>query len=438
MRIGFVVDQFPALSQTFVLRQITGLLDRGHEVDIFAYSSGNEPVTHPDVGKYGLLGRTYYLTACACSDPAPLRLIKRIGLIFTNFHKNPTVVLKTLNITKFGKGALLLQVLCQITPFLGKGPYDIIHCQFGNLGELGLLLKDTGLFRGKLVTSFRGYDISSWVRSNGHDIYWDLFQRGDLFLCVSEHIKEKLIKLGCDEKKIIVHRSGVETKKHRVRPPIATRNGNVTVSTVARLNEKKGIEYGIRAVAKVLEKHQQVEYNIAGDGPIRGQLQHLITELKVGDHVRLLGWKPQDEIAELLQKSDILLAPSVTAENGDEEGIPGVIMEAFAQKLPVVSTLHAGIPEMVHDGESGFVVPERDIDALAERIEELIKRPELRVAMGQSGRDLVEQHYDIRKLNDRLVEIYQQLLSEDSGCLTSRLQTYSDPSTANSRSFANR
>lgn len=435
MRIAFVVDQFPALSQTFVLRQITGLLDRGHEVDVFAYGPGEDRIRHPDVEKYGLLNRTYYLTACACSQSALVRLIKRIGLIFTNFHKDPTVVLKTLNVVKFGKGALLLQALCQVAPFLGKGPYEIIHCQFGNLGGLGLLLKDAGLFRGKLITSFRGYDISSYLRSYGGDIYDDLFSRGDLFLCVSEHIKEKLISLGCDERKIVVHRSGVDTEKYQFDPQVAQRDGRVKVLTVARLSEKKGVEYGIRAVVKVLEKRQGIEYKIAGDGPLRDKLQRLIAEVGVGDSIQLLGWRSEDEIAELLANSDILLAPSVTSETGDEEGIPGVIMEAFTRCLPAVSTHHAGIPEVVEDGKSGFLVPERDVDALAERIQELILHPELRFAMGRNGRKLVEERYDIRKLNDRLVEIYQQLLSGESSI--SSLRAHTRPSTSPGSSFAN-
>ena len=422
MRIAFVVDQFPALSQTFVLRQITGLLDRGHEVDLFAYSAGKDPVRHPDVERYGLLRHTYYLTECACLEPPPLRLIMRIGLIFTKFHKDPTVVLNTLNVAKFGKGALLLQVLCQVTPFLGKGPYDIVHCQFGNLGALGLLLKDTGLFHGKLITSFRGYDISSYVKSYGNDVYSDLFRLGDLFLCVSEHIKQKLIRLGCDEQKVVVHRSGVDTKNYRLRPRIARLNEPVRILTVARLNEKKGVEYGIRAVAQVLGKCGRIEYTIAGDGPLKEKLQALIGELEIGHCVRLVGWKSQDEIAALLENSHILLAPSVTSDLGDEEGIPGVIMEGFARGLPVVSTCHAGIGEVVTDGKSGFLVPERDVHALAEKIEELLEDPELRFRMGRTGLGFVQEQFDINKLNDRLIEIYENVLNGNSVPLIRKLK----------------
>ncbi len=153
------------------------------------------------------------------------------------------------------------------------------------------------------------------------------------------------------------------------------------------------------------------EYKIAGDGPSRENLDSLISELKVGDSIELLGWRSQDEIAELLQESDILMAPSVTTEKGDEEGIPGVIMEAFASGLPVVSTYHAGVPEVIQDGESGFLVSERDVDSLADRLKYLIERPELRSVMGSKGRQFVEEHYNIDRLNDRLVRIYRHLLN---------------------------
>ena len=117
----------------------------------------------------------------------------------------------------------------------------------------------------------------------------------------------------------------------------------------------------------------------------------------------------------------MLLAPSVTTENGDEEGIPGVIMEAFAQGLPVVSTRHAGIPEVVQDGESGFLVPERDVDGLAEKLQCLVERPALRSAMGRKGRNFVDEYYNIEKLNDRLVYLYQKLLHGEIPNMTAKL-----------------
>jgi colanic acid/amylovoran biosynthesis glycosyltransferase len=413
MRIAFIVGRFPALSETFILRQITGLLDRGHDVEIFAHAPGREPVTHEDVDKYSLLERTLYLNTYASSLNRIGRLAERIALLVANSYKNPRIVSKALSVNKFGKSALSLGVLHAIAPFLDKGPYDIMHCQFGPLGNLGFLLKDTGLLGGKLVTSFLGYDISSYPKRHGERVYDRLFSRGDLFLCVSEHMKAKLVRLGCDQRKIVVHRLGAEVKKSSLPLSRPMRNGKFTIVTIARLVNKKGVEYGIEAVAKILKKRPEMEYRIVGDGPLRNRLQGIIDELSAGENIKLVGWKDQAEVAELLKTSDILLAPSITTETGDEEGTPVVIMEAFARGLPVVSTYHAGIPEVVQDGKSGFLVPERDVEALAERLEKLIDDSELRFSMGRSGRAFIEEEYDINKLNDRLVTIYQQLLDGD-------------------------
>ena len=411
MKVAFIVGQFPKLSETFILRQVTGLLERGHEVNVFAYDPSKDPLMHGDVAKYNLLEHTYYLSSYRSSSPSRIfRLIKRIGLFITSFRRNRSAVLKSLNVMKFGKKAVLLQVLGQIAPCLDKGPYDILHCQFGPSGEWGLLLREIGLCRGRLITSFYGADVSAYVKRKGDHVYANLFKNGDLFLCVSNRIKEKLVKLGCDEGKIVVHRSGVETKNIKWFPREARTDGRVTILTIARLVEKKGVEYGIRAVARLLQEFPHIEYKIAGDGRLRAKLEELIEGLKVRNHVKLLGWKSQEEIEELLRGSDILLAPSVTSEGGDEEGIPGVIMEAFALGLPVVSTYHAGIPEVVQDGESGFLVPERDEEALAQKLQYLIDGPELRCDMGRKGQKFVAEYYDIDKLNDRLTELYRQLL----------------------------
>jgi colanic acid/amylovoran biosynthesis glycosyltransferase len=112
-----------------------------------------------------------------------------------------------------------------------------------------------------------------------------------------------------------------------------------------------------------------------------------------------------------MKDSDILLAPSVTAEGGDQEGIPVVLMEALAQGLPVISTYHSGIPELVQDGVSGYLVHERDVNVLSERLEHLIKNQELWAKMGRAGRNYIENYYNIDKLNEQLVEIFQKLLN---------------------------
>jgi colanic acid/amylovoran biosynthesis glycosyltransferase len=411
MKIAFIVNQFPALSETFILNQITGLLDRGHEVDVYAYSPRNDPGVHADVKRYNLLEHTCYMTVYASMPRNKIyRLIKGIGRIAIDLYKKPVAVLNSLNFLKFGKSAASLEILYQITPFLDKGPYDIIHCHFGPLGYLGIFLKSVGAVHGQIVTTFRGFDISSYIKRNGEHTYDMLFEKGSLFLCVSEQIKSILISLGCDEQKIIVHRSGVHISESHFSLCHQKIGDKLRLLTVARLVEKKGVQYGIQSVAKLLKRHPNITYKIAGDGYLKDTLQRLIEELNVSNNVTLLGWKTQEQIRELLQEADILLAPSVTSQNSDREGIPGAIVEALAWGLPVLSTRHSGIPEVIQDGESGLLVPERDVDALAEKLEYLIEHSELWPEMGRKGRKYVEEHYDIDKLNDRLVEIYQRLL----------------------------
>jgi colanic acid/amylovoran biosynthesis glycosyltransferase len=270
-------------------------------------------------------------------------------------------------------------------------------------------LKEVGAITGKIVTTFHGeVGYTGQKRyKKGYDL---LFELGDLILPMSEREKQDLIALGCSPQKIVVHRMGVDLNQFTFVPRQPRSDGKAHLLTVARLVEKKGVEYAIKAVANVLKKYPHIEYDIAGDGPLRSDLIDLIEMFNIGDKIKLLGWKRQEEIVELVKGADILLAPSVTSEDGDQEGIPVVLMEAMAQGLPVLSTYHSGIPELVQDGVSGFLVPERDVDALAEKLEHLVQHPEIWPEMGRAGRAHVERYHDIDKLNDQLVQLYQQLL----------------------------
>ena len=140
MKIAFIVKHFPSLSETFILNQITGLLDRGHEVDIFYRNRSNESIVHADVERYDLLKHTHYLTA---PPNKFIRIFKSIGMISGGLFQNPKAIFGSLNIFKSGVSALSLYLLYITAPFL-KG-YDIIHCQFGDIGNFGAFLKGLGV-----------------------------------------------------------------------------------------------------------------------------------------------------------------------------------------------------------------------------------------------------------------------------------------------------
>ena len=405
MKIAFIVTGFPRLSETFILNQITGLLDMWYDVEIFAEFNSEEKKVHPDVEKYQLIKRVHYFNI---PHNKTRRILKAIFLIIKNFYRAPFKILKSLKLFRYGETMLSLKVLHTLIPFLDK-KFDIIHCHFGPNGILGAYLKEIGI-NSKLVTTFHGYDMSTFIINNGNNVYEKLFLKGDLFLPISDYWKKKLIRLGCDEKKIIVHRMGIDLKKFKFSEKMKQPEEPIKILTIGRLVEKKGHEYTIKAIAKIVKKYRNIEYLIAGDGPLRNKLKNLVQELGIEKHVKFLGAIEQDEVLKLYQQSHIFVLSSVTASNGDQEGIPVVLMEAQAMGLPVISTYHTGIPEVVVDGKSGFLIPEKDVDALAERLKYLIKHPELWPEMGRYGRKFVEEKYDIKRLNQKLVGIYQNLI----------------------------
>ena len=414
MRVAFLVGEFPKLSQTFVINQITGLIDRGHEVDIYALEgpSGDEKV-HAQVHRYKLLDRTFYAPKPPQNYAA--RLLQAVLLLLRCGYKDLSLVLRSLNVFQHGKSALSLRTFYATIPFLGGRTYDIIHCQFGMYGLRGTILQRIHAISGKLVCSFRGFDISEFPRRYGERVYDPLFKEIDaFFLANCEFFRQKVIKLGCPEQRIVAHGSGIDCSKftliHRQYPS----DSKVRILTIGRLVEKKGIEYGIRAIARLIESGRNVEYVIIGDGELRANLRNLAKDLGIEDQIKFLGWQSQKEIVGALDRAHIFIAPCVTSQKGDQDAPVNTLKEAMATGLPVVSTWHGGIPELVQDGISGFLVPERDADAIAEKLGDLIEHPELWKQMGDAGRAYVEDKYDTNKLNDELVRIYSGLVEGSS------------------------
>ncbi|MBI2663206.1 glycosyltransferase [Candidatus Woesearchaeota archaeon] len=281
----------------------------------------------------------------------------------------------------------------------------LLHAHFGTNGMGFIKLKKAlGV---PLITSFYGYDlIQAPKREPG--IYNKLFKEGDLFLVEGSNAKKVLINAGCDENKIIINHLGIDVNKF----PFKERKSDkeIILLMVARFEEKKGIEYLIRAFAKIEKKYNNVKLRLIGDGQLRLKIEELIKSLNLRN-IELVGLIPLNRLVEELLNAHIFVHPSVTAENGDiEGGAPIVLLNAQATGMPVVSTLHCDIPEEVIDKKSGFLVSERDVDALADRLSYLIENPKLWKQMGKYGRDHVEKEYDILKQIESLEKIYNKLL----------------------------
>lgn len=408
MKIAMFLDAFPVWSETFILNQIAGLIDRGHDVRIFTRHRSRLDTNHAIIDDYKLMERVHYFGSSR--TPSRFARIKKIAQLFldhSNFIRPEAWKLAWKIVRGHGRDSSwnILSMMNIALPVLGEEPYDVIHCQFGHFGPMVLYLKQIGAIDGRLITSFRGHDATQYAKI-GSGKYDALFEKGDLFLPVSEAIGKRLVELGCNKNKIKVLHSGIDCAKFEFRERLHKKNSPTRIISVARLVEMKGIGYAIEAIARISQSRRHVVYSVIGDGVLRSDLERLIEDLGVTEQVQLLGWKTHEEVSRLLQGAHILVAPSVTATRGETEGIPNAAKEAMAMGLPVVSTLHGGIPELVENGVSGFLVPERDVGALTERLTYLIDHPESWPALGRAGRRHIEAEFDSNLLNDRLVQLY--------------------------------
>lgn len=409
MRIAFVLNGFPELSETFILNQIVGVRQRGHAVDLFADRPATPAAKLPaEVERFGLLERTRYRVSVPERKLARFRsgaaLLRRWGL------RQPARVLDSLNPLRYGGKALNLRKLHERFCFApGGGQYDVIHCQFGPNGEQAIDLRQMGVFAGPILTTFHGYDVNRLPRIHGANLYRRLFREGDQFTVGSEFMRQRICALGAPPERVVKLPMGVEVARFPLPERSAAPGERFELFTVARLVEVKGIEYALRALAILNREGKPWRYRIAGDGPLRPALEVLARELGLGTKVEFLGALAQEELRPLYAQAQVFVLPGVVSREGDEEGQSVVLLEAQASGLPVIASRVGGMPETMLDGVSGLLVPPRDPEALAAALRQLAGDPDRCRRMGLAGRRHVEQHFDLAPLHDQLVDLYQSM-----------------------------
>jgi colanic acid/amylovoran biosynthesis glycosyltransferase len=436
MRIAIFVGSFPVVSETFILRQITGLLDLGHDVDIYADTRAEiGTAIQPEVDRYQLLKRTSFmdmppeaapwempvlplagktwLPGASTAIPNWRRALNASGTFLSCVLSHPGLTRQVLNRRDFGYQAASLSALYRLAKLQSaSNRYDVLHAHFGPVGNSFRFARE--LLRAPLLVSFHGYDFTTVPRRHGPTVYRKLFSQADLVTVNSDYMGQKLQPLGCPPEKIRKLSYGIDLEKFPFLPRSLAQDAPFHIVTVGRLVEKKGIEYVIRALAQVARQHPQLHYDVIGDGPLREQLQQLAREQSVDNIVHFHGAVNGDVVRELLYQAHVFVLASVTAQDGDEEGTPVSLLEAQAVGLPVISTLHSGIPEIVLDGQSGWLVPERDPEALADRLIYLLEHRELWAPIGNRGRNLVEAHFSTAKCITALLDIYAELREQYS------------------------
>jgi len=290
---------------------------------------------------------------------------------------------------------------------------ELIHAHFGIEGVYALPLARR--LAKPLVTTFHGFDATlaapallaspAWAHYPLHRR--ELARQGDLFLCASDFIRERVLALGFPDARTRTHYIGVDRESILPRGPSEERP---IILHVARLVAVKGSRYLLQAFASLARRHEEVRLVVIGEGPLRRSLQRLAAALGIVDRVRFLGALPHADVLAWMRQAAMLVLPSVATATGRIEGLGMVVLEAAATGVPVIGSRIGGIPECIIDGQTGFLVPQRDTGALADRISKLLDDPARRLRMGAEGRSLVERRFDIRRQTGVLESLYDALL----------------------------
>lgn len=262
-----------------------------------------------------------------------------------------------------------------------------------------------------LVTTFHGFDASSYLRNSRYTSALPALFASSFLITVSEEMRQRLIRLGAREERTRCIYLGVPTDKFVPTQRIALREKvrarkKIQFFQAANFVAKKGQLYTLRAFRCLLATLPNSELVFAGAGPLLADSQKLAEELGILSHVKFLGHQSSESVAKLMTEADCFVHHSITAPNGDTEGIPTVLMEAMASGLPVISTVHAGIPELVRNGHNGYLCAERDVSTYATLLHQILDDDG---TFGRRARETVESNFDMRRQVKELMTIYRQL-----------------------------
>jgi glycosyltransferase involved in cell wall biosynthesis len=303
-------------------------------------------------------------------------------------------------------------------------------------GELEMLLRILDRRNAQLLHIYFGHIavhllplIRAWskpcvVSFHGADVLVDLdkpaYRRATIemlaavkrVLVRSESLGNALVDLGCDAAKIDIVRAGIPLDEFPFREREFPANGEWRLLQAGRLIEKKGFPTTLRAFAKFAAKNPRSTITIAGEGPLLEELKALTRELKIDNQVSFAGFVSQKQLHELYYASHIFLHPSQTGADGNQEGVPNSMLEAMATGLPVFATMHGGIPEAVENGVSGKLVAERDHEALANALIDIVQDRQLLARLAHGGSDAVRQKFDQPLQVRNLEDVYLRAMRE--------------------------
>lgn len=295
--------------------------------------------------------------------------------------------------------------------------FDLIHAHFGTGAVYALPYVKK--YRIPFVVTFHGNDVAALVGTQRFlPKRWryaakskQIFKLLDLGLAVSPELINMLTELGCDEQKLKLFRLGISLDKFNPAPKPPP--DPLKFLLIGRFTEKKGHIYALKAFHSLIQKGHSAQLSFIGDGELMDECISYAKNNDLEDSILFLGVKQPQEVQDHINSSHVLLVPSVIAKDGDREGLPTVIKEANACGVPAIGTYHAGIPELIRDEHSGFLVEERSVEQLSDKMVYFLENPEKIAEYGSNARAIIEEKYNIIKEVARLENYYESILSNN-------------------------
>jgi colanic acid/amylovoran biosynthesis glycosyltransferase len=385
VRVAYLVNQYPMVSQTFIRREIRALEARGVHVDRFTIRRWSGSVV--DADDHDELART----RCILSVGASGMLASVLIVMMTRPTRFAAMAMLLLGLTRTSDRGMLLHLVylaeaCVLLRWLLAGGAQHLHAHFGsNSAEVAMYCNGLG----GPPFSFTVHGPEEIDRAVGL-AYDEKIERAAFVVAISDFCRSQLFRW-CDHSywnKIVIVHCGLD--RTLLAAPATPVPDNGQFVCVGRLCAEKGQMLLLEAAAKLKSNGFAFKLLLVGDGPIRGDLESMIQNLGLTAEVSITGWAPASEVKRHLIESRIMVLPSFA------EGLPVVIMEALALGRPVISTHIAGIPELLRDGINGWLIPPGNTHALAQAMEAALAADTVDLeTMAARGRDMVNAHHNI-------------------------------------------
>ncbi len=402
--VAYILHRFPYLTETFIAREMFWIQRHGVEVSVFSLMRPRHPAASPEAR--ALAGRAHYSRGLSRRllqaqarflRRSPAAYFRALARVVAQTYREPKVL--ALALALFPKSVLFAAMIedrgirhvhanfVWLEALAAGIVRDLIGTTFTiNPHAFGLFGRDRVNVRRQLASATHVVTISEFHRSFITD------------LCPTLSASD-----------VSVVHCGVDTSLMSPRPDRPA-SAPPRILSVGRWVEKKGHEYLIEACAILRDRGLSFDCQIVlGDDDGCRHVQQLVDRHGLRSHVTLVGALGQDEVLGRYRASEIFALACVVAADGDRDGIPVSLMEAMACELPVVTTGVAGIPELVQDGESGLLIPERDAPALADALECLIRLPELRTRLGRAGRRVVQAGFEAQQTAADMAQVFRRL-----------------------------